>query len=208
MGMDIFIKKIHLFIYLFCLLQPGSIQTHSNLLVVFFRSWIAILAKLEVNLTFSLFFPHVYFKNFLSWWLAFYVQLLLCPWKKLASLNTLLFCLSLLFLKEKYSLLDVFYFSSSADATWVATFMKMLVQHTSKQAVVFPLYHKFPEVYPDWPLTVESCRWKCLKDELCGIALPIVLLPLTLWANAAGQNVCTVHFWLQDKSKGNQFYPR
>lgn len=98
------------------------------------------------------------------------------------------------FLKEKYSLLDVFYFSSSADATWVATFMKMLVLHTSKQAVVFPLYHKFPEVYPDWPLTVESCRWKCLKDELCGIALPIVLLPLTLWANAAGQNVCTVHF--------------
>ena len=44
------------------------------------------------------------------------------------------------------------------------------------------------EVYPDWPLTVESCRWKCLKDQFCSLALPIVLLPLTLWGeNAAGQ---------------------
>lgn len=30
------------------------------------------------------------------------------------------------------------------------------------------------EVYPDWPLTVRSCRWKCLREGICGFALPTV----------------------------------
>lgn len=38
-----------------------------------------------------------------------------------------------------------------------------------------------PEVYPDRPLTVGSCRWKCLTDYICGCALPMCSLSWTLW---------------------------
>lgn len=41
------------------------------------------------------------------------------------------------------------------------------------------------EVYPDWPLSVELCRWKYLRDKVCSIALPMLLVSLALWENAA-----------------------
>lgn len=37
------------------------------------------------------------------------------------------------------------------------------------------------EVYPDWPLSVGLSRWKCLKDKVCSIALPMLLISLALW---------------------------
>jgi len=45
------------------------------------------------------------------------------------------------------------------------------------------------EVYPDWLLSVELSRWKYLRDKVCSIALPVLLIPLALWENTAVHSI-------------------
>lgn len=37
------------------------------------------------------------------------------------------------------------------------------------------------EVYPDRPFTVGPCRWKCLIEQICSLALPTHSIPWILW---------------------------
>lgn len=61
--------------------------------------------------------------------------------------------------------------------TWckLVAFVRMLVQYWSVHgnytfSNLSPSANFIPEVYPDGPLSVEPCRWKCLGDELCSIS--------------------------------------
>lgn len=45
------------------------------------------------------------------------------------------------------------------------------------------------EAYPDRPLPVGPCRWKCLKEQICSFALPTCSRPWILWDITAEQTL-------------------
>lgn len=45
------------------------------------------------------------------------------------------------------------------------------------------------EAYPDRPLPVGPCRWKCLKKQICSFALPTCSRPWILWDITAEQTL-------------------
>lgn len=48
------------------------------------------------------------------------------------------------------------------------------------------------EVYPDRPLTVGSCRWKYLREQVCRFALPTCSRPWAWWDITAEHMSCEV----------------
>lgn len=53
--------------------------------------------------------------------------------------------------------------------------------HTVIYTQCFVFKASYTEAYPDRLLTVGPSRWKCLREQICGFALPTGLLPLALW---------------------------